>query len=87
MKQVFQKGKIPIIPLRGVDNNLFEDAKEIGLKEIGEKLRRKISTNAHEIPNITKTETENILKTKQVISVKIGPNNIHDILDSLNENH
>ncbi|MGH1521002.1 MAG: thiamine biosynthesis protein [Nitrosopumilus sp.] len=87
MKQVFQKGKIPIIPLRGVDNSLFEDAKEIGLKEIGEKLRRKISTNSDEIPNITKTETENILKTKQVISVKIGPNNIHDILDSLNENH
>ena len=87
VKQVFQKGKIPIIPLRGVDNNLFEDAKEIGLKEIVEKLKKRISTNSNEIPNITKAEIENILKTKQVISVKIGPNNIHDILDSLNENH
>ena len=87
VKQVFQKEKIPIIPLRGVDNNLFEDAKEIGLKEIGKKLRKKVSTNSNEIPSVTKAEIEKILKTKQVISVKIGPNNIHDILDSLNENH
>ena len=87
VKQVFQKGKIPIIPLRGIDNNLFEDAKEIGLKGIVEKLRKRLSTNSNKIPNITKAEIENILKTKQVISVKIGPNNVHDILDSLNENH
>ncbi len=30
---------------------------------------------------------ENSLKAKKVVSITIGPNNVHDILDSLEENH
>ncbi len=32
LKRVFEKKKIPIIPLAGVDSNLFDEAKEIGLE-------------------------------------------------------
>ena len=38
-----------------------------------------------------KNSSENIvkkaLKTNQVVSVKVGPNNVHDILDSLTTDH
>jgi len=39
------------------------------------------------VPKISKTDIEFALKTKKEISVKLGVNNVHDILDSLNEDH
>jgi hypothetical protein len=30
---------------------------------------------------------EDAIKSKKTVTVEIGPNNIHDILDSLDENH
>lgn len=30
---------------------------------------------------------ENTLKKRKVVSIVIGPNNVHEILDSLEENH
>ncbi|MDH5431463.1 MAG: thiamine biosynthesis protein [Nitrosopumilus sp.] len=86
LKQVFSKKKIPIIPLTGVDNSLFDDAKEIGLERNMRKIEKMIIITKEEIPLFSKKEVENALKTKKTITVKIGPNNVHDILDSL-ENH
>ncbi|MGY5151374.1 MAG: thiamine biosynthesis protein [Candidatus Nitrosopumilus sp. bin_6a] len=86
LKQVFSKKKIPIIPLTGVDNSLFDDAKEIGLERNMRKIEKMIIITTEEIPLFSKKEVENALKTKKTITVKIGPNNVHDILDSL-ENH
>ena len=83
---VFEKKKIPIIPLAGVDTVLFDDAKDIGLERNLNKLEKIISiNNSNEIPSISKKEVENALRTKKTITVKVGPNNIHDILDSLEE--
>ena len=87
LKIVFEKKKIPIIPLAGIDSNLFDDAKEIGLEKSIKKLEKSITTNSKEIPSFLKKEVESAIKTKKTVSIKIGFNNVHDILDSLEENH
>jgi len=86
LKLVFEKKKIPILPLTGVDNSLFDDAKEIGLERNMKKLEKMINITTEEIPLFSKKEVEFALKTKKMITIQIGPNNVHDILDSL-ENH
>ena len=86
VKQVFGKKKIPILPLTGVDSNLFDEAKEIGLERNMKKLEKMVTISSDEIPLFAKKEVENALKTKKMITIQIGPNNVHDILDSL-ENH
>ena len=87
LNHVFSKKKIPIIPLTGVDNQLFEEAKEIGLERNIKKLEKIVSITSNEIPIYSKTEITSALKTKQIISINLGPNNVHDILDSLEQNH
>jgi len=87
LKRVFEKKKIPIIPLAGVDDNLFDEAKEIGLERNIKKLEKLVTISSNEIPVFSKKEVESTIKTKKKISVQIGPNNVHDILDSLEENH
>ena len=87
LNQVFSKKKIPIIPLTGVDNQLFQEAKEIGLERNIKKLEKIVSITSNEIPIYSKTEVASALKTKQMISINLGPNNVHDILDSLEQNH
>ena len=87
LNQVFTKNRIPIIPLTGVDNELFTEAKEIGLERNIKKLEKMINISSNDVPKFSKTGVEYALKTKQEIFVKVGANNVHDILDSLNENH
>ena len=82
VKQVFEKKKIPIIPLAGVDTNLFEAAKEIGMERNIKKLEKAVTISSNEVPIFSKKVIESALNTRKKISVKVGPNNIHDILDS-----
>jgi hypothetical protein len=86
LKLIFAKKKIPIIPLTGVDNLLFDEAKEIGLERNMKKLKKAVTVKTNEFPPFSKKDVDFALKTKKKITVKVGPNNIHDILDSL-ENH
>jgi len=83
LKHVFEKNKIPLLPLAGIDSNLFDEAKEIGLERNMKKLERMVSISSNEIPEFSKKETELAIKTKKKISVVLGPNNVHDILDLL----
>jgi len=87
LKHVFEKKKIPLVPLAGVDTNLFNDAREIGLERNIRKLEKIVTINSNEIPTFAKKQVDIALKTKQVVLVQVGPNNIHDILDSLEKNH
>jgi hypothetical protein len=87
LKLVFTKKKIPVLPLTGVDMNLFDEAKEIGLERNIKKLEKIVTISSNEIPVFSKKEVTSALKTKKKISVQVGPNNLHDILDSLEENH
>ena len=86
-KKVFQNNKLPIMPLNGVDFKLFEEAKEIGLEKQIPKMNRIIQMNSKETPKISIKDIKNALDTKKTVDVVIGPNNVHDILDSLEENH
>jgi hypothetical protein len=87
MKKIFQNNKLPIMPLNGVDAKLFEEAKEIGLEKQIPKMNKIILMNSKEIHKITGKEVKFALNTKKTVDVIIGPNNVHDILDSLEENH
>ena len=82
-KRVFENEKMPIVPLAGVDVSLFGEAKEIGLDRNMKKLEKAVIISSNEIPSFAKKEVENAVKTKKTISVELGPNNVHDILDSL----
>ena len=86
LKLVFAKKKIPVLPLTGVDMNLFDEAKEIGLERNIKKLEKVVTMTTNEIPSFSKKEVESALKTKKIITIQVGPNNVHDILDSF-ENH
>jgi len=86
LKQVFEKKKIPILPLTGVDSSLFDEAKEIGLERNMKKLEKIVTITSNEIPPSSRKDVVFALKTKKIITIQLGPNNVHDILDSL-ENH
>ena len=87
LNRIFSKKKIPIIPLAGVDNQLFIEAKEIGLERNIKKIEKMINITSNDVPKFSKTDVELAHKTKKEISVKLGANNVHDILDSLTEDH
>ena len=46
-----------------------------------------INITSNDVPTFSKTSVESAHKTKQEIFVRLGANNVHDILDSLDENH
>ena len=87
LNRIFSKKKIPIIPLAGVDDQLFIEAKEIGLERNIKKLEKMINITSNDVPKFSKTDIELAHKTKKEISVRLGANNVHDILDSLSEDH
>jgi adenylyl- and sulfurtransferase ThiI len=80
LKQVFGKKKIPIVPLTGVDSSLFDEAKEIGLERNMKKLEKMVTISTNEIPSFSKKEVESALKTKKMITIQLGPNNVHDTI-------
>ena len=86
MKNIFQNDKLPLIALSGVDRELFDDAKEIGLESQIPKMSKVIKMDFKEMPKISEKDVKTALKTKKTVNVTVGPNNLHDILDSLEEN-
>ena len=86
LKRVFGEKKIPILPLAGVDANLFNEAKEIGLERNIKKIEKIVTITSNEIPTFSKKDVDTAVKSKRKITIQAGPNNVHDILDSL-ENH
>ena len=83
VKRVFEKKKIPIIPLTGVDTGFFEDIKEIGIEKNIKKLEKTVTKISEDTPGSSRDLIETSLKTKKSVLVEVGPNNIHDILDGL----
>ncbi len=77
---------IPIIPLGGLDEDIFKSAKEIGLEKHLPRLEKlaKMKIIDSKIPkNKIKEAISTTIKSGQKLSVKVGPNNLHEILDSL----
>lgn len=87
IKHVFENGLIPIVPLTGIDSNLFEELKEIGMEKNIPKTKKLISMNARDVPEPSNTIIDEVIKSRKIVSINVGPNNVHDILDSLDEKH
>ena len=89
-KNMFDNGLIPYVSLSGLDDSIMNNMKEIGL----EKHLSKIEQLAKNKINFKKTGTKRLtelvnssIKTRKLIQVILGPNNVHDMLDSLKIDH
>ena len=90
IKQVYSKNLIPYFPLSGLDDNVFETAKEIGLEKYLSRIEKIGSSTFSNFKQSTK-EIEKIVKetimSKKTVLVNVGPNNVHDILDEVRTDH
>ena len=97
-KQVYSKNLIPYSPLSGLDGNVFETAKEIGLEKHLSKIEKlgnfRIDKNRYawfqgSIQNQKSLDVivDETIKSKKTVSVNVGPNNIHEILDEVRSNN
>ena len=89
-KQVYSKNLVPYFPLSGLDDNVFETAKEIGLEKYLSRIEKLGGSNFSNFKQSTK-KIEKIVKetimSKKNILVNVGPNNVHDILDEVRTDH
>jgi len=90
IKQVYSKNLIPYCPLSGLDDNIFETAKEIGLEKYLSRIGKLGGSNFSNFKQSTK-KIEKIVKetvmSKKTVLVNVGPNNVHDILDEVRTDH
>ena len=90
IKQVYNNNLIPYFPLSGLDGNVFETAKEIGLEKYLSRIEKLGGSNFSNFKQSTK-EIEKIVKEtitrKKTVLVNVGPNNVHDILDEVRSDH
>ena len=85
-EQTFNKNLIPYFPLSGLDDNVFESAKEIGLEKYLSNIKKlgniKFHNSKQPTKIIEKIVNESIMN-KKTVAVNIGPNNVHEILDEV----
>ena len=85
-KQAFNKNLIPYFPLSGLDDNVFESAREIGLEKYLSSIKElgniKFHNSKQPTKLIEKIVNESIMN-KKTVAVNVGPNNVHDILDEI----
>ena len=79
VRRAVQAGKAPIIPLSGAGSEILERARQIGA---GGKLAKAVRPKSG-MAGVSEGTLNEIAGTKRSITVKVGPNNIHDILDGL----
>ena len=88
--EVFKQNLIPYIPLSGLDYDILKNVKDLGLSKYLPKIEKLGSMNLNTKQN-TKNNAKSIaaksFKSKKTIQVSIGPNNVHDIIDSLKSKH
>ena len=89
-KQISNKKLIPYFPLSGLDDNVFESAREIGLEKYLSSIKKLGSIKFHNskqpAKKIEKIVDDSIM-TKKTVSVNVGPNNVHEILDEVRSDH
>ncbi|MGQ0794776.1 MAG: thiamine biosynthesis protein [Nitrosopumilaceae archaeon] len=89
MKHVIQKNVFPLFPLLGADNNIFEIAKEYGLEKYASKIENlckmkfKKDLSKNKISKVSQISRRNI----RTITIELGSNNVHNIIDSLKSKH
>ena len=82
-------GLIPFIPLSGIGLEIFENAKEVGLEKYIGKIEKILRTKIEEkrMKKLSDKALDNIIKSKKTVSVKLGPNMLHEMLDALEVEH
>lgn len=69
--------------LAGIDNSIINTAKEIGLGKYLHRLEKLGTLRFAKTEPDVSSLVQKTLAAKETVEVRIGPNNIHDILDSL----
>jgi len=81
---------VPYLPLSGLDSNVLTSAREIGLEKYLPKIKKYGKSKFYD-SNKSKKEIKKIVgrtvDTRKVISIKVGPNNVHEILDEIVPKH
>lgn len=85
MRCIFGNNLLPVLPLFGIDDRMFDDLKEIGMEKNISKIKKRLSMKLSNSTNLSRKIIDNALKSKKTISVNVGPNNTHDILDAFEE--
>lgn len=87
--KIFDLGLIPHIPLSGIGFEIFDNAKEIGFEKYLTKIEKTLQTRIVEKydKKLSNTTISSIMASKKTVSVKLGPNIIHEILDALEVKH
>lgn len=71
----------PRILLAGIDDGIIKTAKEIGLGKYLHRIGKLAGSKFQKDQEIKAVHLKQ--KTRQVVTIKAGPNNIHEILDAL----
>jgi len=90
IKQVYNNDLIPYFPLSGLDNNIFEIAKEIGLEKYLSRIKKLGDSkfyNPKQSPKKIESIVNETIMNKKTVLVNVGPNNVHDILDEIRSDH
>ena len=83
-KRIFTEGMIPHISLSGIDSEILKNAREIGMEKYLSKIETLVKKKFTKIKLIPRQKQK---ISKKIIKVKLGPNNVHTILDSLEIEH
>ena len=87
---IFQNKMIPWFSLSGIDSEILENAKEIGLEKyitnLEDLCKKHLNYKKISMSEIS-MHAKNALKTLKCIQITVGPKNIHDIIDALKSNH
>ena len=82
-KQVFAANLVPHIALSGIDSEIIKNAKEIGMEKYISKIEKLTKMNFSKV----KAKSIKGKTSKKIIKIRLGPNNVHTILDSLEVEH
>ena len=86
VRRVYKKKLVPYLPLTGLDSNILVSAQEIGLEKYLPRIKKygktKFCNSKKPLKEIEKIAERSVM-TRKVISIKVGQNNIHDILDKI----
>ena len=90
IKQVYNKNLVPYFPLSGLDDNVFESAREIGLEKYLDRIKKLGSSrfyNSKQPAKKIEKIVEESITSKKTVSVNVGQNNVHEILDEVRSNN
>jgi hypothetical protein len=89
MKKIVFAGKMPWLPLMLLTDSIYHNTKEIGLEDKTTSIDALVKEMTFKIEEYEKYEnkiealSKAAIKNMKIISLKIGPNYLHDIIDSI----